>query len=100
MCSLSKSNPYYKGRQFKMIFFFFQNYATFLTWTMYRLFTLSQTTNVDSSKPKEFADNKLKFDNRGRKFFKRVENTVGKGEIALYKQLLFFSIVFSKDLFC
>ena len=29
-----------------------------------------------------------------------VENTVGKREIALYEQLLFFSTVFSKDLYC
>ena len=31
-------------------------------------------------------------------FCKMVENTVGKGEIACYKQLLFLS-VFSKDLY-
>ena len=31
---------------------------------------------------------------------KRVENTVGKGEIARYEQFLFFPIVFSKDLCC
>ena len=41
--------------------------------------TLSQTTN--SPKLKEFADDNFKFDENGRKFSKRVENTVGKGEI-------------------
>ena len=38
---------------------------------------------LDSSKPKEFADDNFKFDENGRKLSKRVENTVGKGEIAL-----------------
>ena len=37
-----------------------------------------------------FADHNLKFDQNGRKLSKRVENTVGKGEIALYKQFLLF----------
>ena len=35
---------------------------------------------LDSSKLKEFAYDNLKFDENGRKFSKRVENTVGKGE--------------------
>ena len=51
-----------------------------------------------SSKLKEFADNNFKFDENGRKFFKWVENTEGKGEIAHYKQFLLFP-VFSKGLF-
>ena len=33
---------------------------------------------------KEFADDNFKFDENGRKFSKKVENTVGKGEIARY----------------
>ena len=42
-----------------------------------------QTTNfIDSSKLKEFADDNFKFDEKGRKLTKRVENTVRKGEIA------------------
>ena len=36
---------------------------------------------LDSSKLKEFADDKFKFDENGRKFSKRVAKTVGKGEI-------------------
>ena len=43
-----------------------------------------------SSKLKEFADDNFKFDEYGRKFSKLVENTVGKGEIALYEQFLLF----------
>ena len=38
---------------------------------------------LDSSKLKEFADDNSKSDKNGRKFFKRAENNVGKGEIAL-----------------
>ena len=34
---------------------------------------------LDTSKLKDFADNKLKFDENGRKFSKWVENSVGKG---------------------
>ena len=52
---------------------------------------LSQTTqNLDSSKQKDFADDNFRFDEDGRKFSKRVENTVGKGEIARYEQFLHF----------
>ena len=37
---------------------------------------------LDSSKLKEVADDNSKFDENGRNFYKRVENTVEKGEIA------------------
>ena len=37
---------------------------------------------LDSSKLKDFAEDNLKFEENGRKLFKQVENTVGKGEIA------------------
>ena len=45
---------------------------------------------------KEFEDDNFKFDENGRKFSKRVENAVGKGEIAHYEQLLLFSQCFQK----
>ena len=45
---------------------------------------------LDSSKLKEFADDNFKLDKYGRKFSKRVENTVGKGEIAHNEQFLLF----------
>ena len=51
---------------------------------------------LDSSKLKEFADDNLKFDENGRKFIKRVENTVGKGEIARNEQFLLFPQCFQK----
>ena len=50
----------------------------------------------DSSKLKEFADDKFKFDEYDRKFSKREENTVGKGEIARYEQFLLFPQCFQK----
>ena len=54
---------------------------------------------LDSSKLKEFADNNFKFDENGRKLSKRVENTVGKGEIARYEQFLLFPQCFQKACF-
>ena len=45
---------------------------------------------LDSSNLKEFADNNFKLDENGGKFFKRVENTEGKGEVARYEQFLLF----------
>ena len=52
-----------------------------------------------SSKLKEFADDNFKFDENGRKLFKQVENTVGKGEIARYEQFLLFPHCFQKVCF-
>ena len=49
----------------------------------------------DSPKLKEFADD-FEFDEHGRKFSKRVENTVGNGEIARYRLFLLFSQCFQK----
>ena len=51
---------------------------------------------LDSSKLKEFADDNFKFDENGRKLSKRLENTVGKGEIARYEQFLLFPQWFQK----
>ena len=58
--------------------------------------TLSQTTILNSSKLKYFADDNFKFDENGRKFIKWVENTVGKGEIARYEQFLLFPQCFQE----
>ena len=54
---------------------------------------------LDSSKLKDFADDNFKFGENGRKLSKRVENTVGKGEIAHYEQFLLFPHCFQKDRF-
>ena len=45
---------------------------------------------------KEFADDNFKFDKHGKNFSKRVENTVGKGEIAHYEQFLLFPRCFKR----
>ena len=58
--------------------------------------TFSKRQILNSFKLKEFADDDFKFDENGRKFFKRVENTVGKGEIARYEQFLLFPHCFQK----
>ena len=44
--------------------------------------SISELQILVISKLKEFADNNFKLDENGRKFFKRIEITVGKGEIA------------------
>ena len=54
---------------------------------------------LDWSKLKQSADDIFEFDVNSRKFFKLVENTMGKGEIACYEQFLLFPTVFSKGLF-
>ena len=54
---------------------------------------------LDWSKSKQSADNNFKFYENNRKFFKQVENTVGKGEIARYEQFLLFPQCFQKAYF-
>ena len=46
----------------------------------------------------EFADDNFRFNENGRKFSKRVENTVGKGKIACYEQFFLFPQCFQKTL--
>ena len=53
----------------------------------------------NSSKLKEFADNKFSFDENESKLSKLVENAVGKGEIACYEQFLLFPQCFQKAYF-
>ena len=54
---------------------------------------------LDKSKLKQPADDNFKFDENSRKFLKRIENTVGKVEIARYKQFLLFPQCFQKACF-
>ena len=51
---------------------------------------------LDSSKLEEFADDNFKCDENGKKFSARVENIVGKGEIARYVKFLLFPQCFQK----
>ena len=48
---------------------------------------------------KEFANDNFKFDENGKKLSKRVENTVGKREIAHYEKFLLFPQCFQKACF-
>ena len=50
---------------------------------------LSQARFLDSPKLKELADDNFIFD-ENRMFLRKVENSVGKGEIARYEQFLLF----------
>ena len=60
------------------------------------LLTLPKWQILDSHKLKELADENFKFDENGRKFCTQVENTVGKGEVARYKQFPLFPQCFQK----
>ena len=65
----------------------------------YRKFILDQLPDdriSDRSNLKQSADDNFKIDENSRKFSKRVENTVGKAEIARYEQFLLFPQCFQK----
>ena len=61
-----------------------------------RFLPFPKRQNLDPSKLIEFADDNFKFDKNDRKFSKKVENTVGNGEIARYEQFLLFPQCFQK----
>ena len=83
------------NKQFLLFSQCFLPYTVLIFHFKYTL-NLSQTKNLEGSKLKEFADDNCKSDENGRTFFKHVENTVGKGEIARYEQFLLFSQCFQK----
>ena len=58
-----------------------------------------QTNNFTFSL-KDLTDDNFEFNENDRKFSKRVENNVGKGEIARYEQFSPFPSLFLKDLYC
>ena len=51
---------------------------------------------LDSSKLKVFADDNFEFYKNSKMFPERIENAVGKGEIARYEQFLLFPQCFQK----
>ena len=53
-------------------------------------------TNFRLFKPKGFADDNFKFDEKGGKFSEGVKNTVVKGEFARYEQFLLLPLCFQK----
>ena len=63
---------------------------------IYNKVTVSQTTNFRLFQTERVADDNFESDENGRKFSKWVENTVGKGEIALYEQFLLFPHCFQE----
>ena len=65
----------------------------------YKYQPITRRQILNSSKLKDSADDNFKFDKNGRKLSKRVENTVGKGEIACYEQFLLFQQCFQKAYF-
>ena len=62
----------------------------FFRWCSIIWLALSQATNLDFSKLKDFANDTSKFNENGREFSKRIENTVGKEQ---------FPTVLSTDLY-
>ena len=56
-----------------------------------------QKTNIRLLQTERDCMRHFKFDKNGGKFFKRIESTVGKGEIARYEQFLLFPQCFQKD---
>ena len=60
------------------------------------MLTISQMSNFRLFQTERVWEDNFKFDENGGKFFKRVENTVGKGEIARYEQFLLFPPCFQK----
>ena len=68
----------------------YQSFHTTVKLKEIDLISLTLSHILDSSKLKEFADDNFNFDEYERKLIKRVENTVGKGEIARYEQFLLF----------
>ena len=58
-----------------------------------------QTTIFRLVKIETVADDNLKFDENSRKFFKWIENNVGKGKIARYEQFFLFAQCFQKACF-
>ena len=67
-----------------------------MTYVILSLVPFPNNKILDSSRIKEFKDDNFKFVENGRKLFKQVENTVGKGEIASYHQFLLYPQCFQK----
>ena len=77
-------------------FTFFHN--VFLKLSSLMCSPITRRQILDCSKLKKFADDNFKFDKNGRKLFRGLENTVGKGEIGL-RAISPVPTVFSKACF-
>ena len=78
------TNLLFYNLTFDTFFFLWKNYTKIF------LLPFPKRQILDSSKPKEFADDNFKFDKNDKKFSKPAEKSVGKGEIARYEQFLLF----------
>ena len=67
-----------------------------LSLTIQNLWPMSALYQMTNFRLKQVADDNFEFNESGKKFSKRVENTVGKSEIARYEQFLFFPQCFQK----
>ena len=67
--------------------------------TVITFLTHDQTTNFRLFQTERVCRSQFQFDENGSKLSKWVENTVGKGEIACYKQFLLFPQCFQKACF-
>ena len=67
-------------------------YQSYVSFTL----TIPKLQILGLSKLKEFADNNFKFDENDRNFFKPVENTVKKGEIAPNQRFFLFPQCFQR----
>ena len=96
-----QSFTYERGAEIRNIFFDVMQNLEFLGISV-RLkkrtvfYSFPKRLILNSSKLKEFTDDNFKFDKNGEKFSKGAQNTVGKGEIALYEQFLLFPQCFQK----
>ena len=66
------------------------------TWELSHLTLYEKKKFLDESKLKVFTEDNFSLNENGNKFFKRVENTVGKEEIARFEQFLLFPQCFQK----
>ena len=72
------------------IFSYSDNVFYFFKYINYWITLSFKQQLLNSSKLKDFTEDNFKFDENGRKVSERVENTVGKGDIACYEQYLLF----------
>ena len=80
----------------------YQHFLLFPLFFLSKSYTLglfNQTTNFRLVQTETVRDDNFRFDENTRKLSKQVENTVGKGEIACYKQFLLFLQCFQKACF-
>ena len=73
-----------------------RNFLISIPWSVFNQKPFPKKQILDPSKQEEFANDDFEFDINGKKFSKQVEKTVGKGEIACYKQFLLFPSVFKR----